>query len=247
MRMVLPLAQTTRDKVRELLKNETISLLKPGNYKLGKHKKKQKHKTIWHFDLPSIYTCMYSDECIKECYACEKSFNHHANRYALNQEISEYDYFLEEILEEIVRNDIAILRLHVSGDFFSVYYCHVWLAIFLRCPNVKFYFYTRSWQDEEMRSVFEAMAALPNVHVWYSVDRSMPRPKLGHKRIRTAYLLARDEKEPGYKTNLIFRVNDKEPAKRINGSLVCPYEQGIKRKVKITCNKCKICFEKDKR
>ncbi len=73
-------------------------------------------------------------------------------------------------------------------------------------------------------------------------------------RIRRAYLLAAGEAEDGVPADvdLVFRVPlprrpgrthaYARPAKRANGVLICPKEQGIARQVEMTCSDCRICF-----
>ena len=89
--------------------------------------------------------------------------------------------------------------------------------------------------------------------LWFSVDRdSGPPPIVPH--VRQAYLLAVGEADAGVlaDADLVFRVPlprrpgrsnaYARPAKRANGVLICPKEQGINRKVEITCSSCRICF-----
>ena len=89
--------------------------------------------------------------------------------------------------------------------------------------------------------------------LWFSADRDSGRPPIV-PRVRRAYLLADGEAEAGVPADadLVFRVPlprrpgrpnaYARPAKRANGVLICPKEQGIDRRVEITCSSCRICF-----
>ena len=49
-----------------------------------------------------------------------------------------------------------------------------------------------------------------------------------------------DSDEPKYKVDLVFRNSTTTTMKYTsNGSLVCPYDNGV---TKTTCSSCKICF-----
>lgn len=247
MRLNLPVL-SARKTIQEIDADDDFQFLKLGNTKLGpttKTKKNQK-RLVWHFDLPAVFTCMFSAACIKDCYACKGSFYYHMSRYIKNLLYATFGSFIERIVNEIRLNAVVTLRLHVSGDFFSKAYCYAWLAIFRALPNVKFYFYTRSWQDADMLEAFKLMAALPNVFVWFSTDATMPFPPKAHKRIRVAYMLQKHENKPKHWSDLVFRVSRNNSIKRINNVLVCPVEQGVARKVEITCSKCQICFQDKK-
>ena len=91
--------------------------------------------------------------------------------------------------------------------------------------------------------VLAELATMKNMHLWFSTDHQMPHaPAIPG--VRIAYLLARDEDPARVPAgqHLVFRDDERQPLKRANGVLVCPYEQGIKRQVRITCSSCRICW-----
>lgn len=122
-------------------------------------------------------------------------------------------------------------------------YIKRWQRIVQGCPDTVFYFYTRSWSVPRLLPHIKKLAAEPNVFAWFSSDASMPvPPKI--RGIRRAYMSMNDEDHPRYAADLVFRVKHGTPVKRMgkHNCLVCTLEQGIERKVDITCESCKICF-----
>jgi hypothetical protein len=121
------------------------------------------------------------------------------------------------------------------------------------CPGTALFAYTRSWRRRDILAELVGLARLPNVHLWFSEDRDTGRAPLV-LRARRAYMLSDGEPESDVPpdADLVFRVplprRAGRPnafsgmAKRANGVLVCPKEQGIPRKVEITCSSCRICF-----
>jgi hypothetical protein len=64
-----------------------------------------------------------------------------------------------------------------------------------------------------------------------------------------AYMSVSDDDVPRYKVDIVFRAGSRKvPMKKDKaGNRVCPYEQGIKRQVKITCASCGICFKQQRK
>jgi hypothetical protein len=147
------------------------------------------------------------------------------------------------MIESINRSKTKIVRIHASGDFDNVTYIKRWQRIVRDCPETVFYFYTRSWVISELLPHLKKLAQQPNVYGWLSCDRTMPVPPK-FKGIRRCYMSIDDWDEPWFKVDLVFRVRNNTPKKRVgaHNNLVCPVEQGVERKVKITCEKCGICF-----
>lgn len=141
------------------------------------------------------------------------------------------------------RFDVKILRVHVSGDFYSVAYIKKWYRIVRDSPDVTFFAYTRSWRLPAMRQELLRLAALPNFFLWWSVDRESG-PTTVEKQIEgMAYLSTNDGDFPNYPVDLVFRDLVKS-RRRYDpyGNWICPYEQGIDRQVTITCTKCGYCY-----
>ena len=153
----------------------------------------------------------------------------------------------EKMTEEIHKNSkIKVVRIHAAGDFYNRNYIKAWHSIVQACPGVTFYAYTRSWKLSEMLPDLVKLADEPNFYMWWSDDKDMPEPPT-FAGVRIAYLSMAEDDMPTYPVDLVFRnsgKNDWEPAKHMgpHGSLICPFEQGIERKEKITCEKCGICY-----
>jgi len=64
----------------------------------------------------------------------------------------------------------AAVRLHSSGDFYSVTYAWKWYEIAVSCPDQEFYVYTRTWRLPHFSEVLSALDSLTNFHVWWSTD-----------------------------------------------------------------------------
>jgi hypothetical protein len=112
-------------------------------------------------------------------------------------------------------------------------------------PNVKFWFYTRSWQIPKIRQVLEQMAELPNVFMWYSYDQETGGPIGQHPRIRLAYMMVAADDTPDTEPDLFFREHRLRSTieKHVAGTLVCPAENGVSGHVK--CTQCRICLTED--
>lgn len=215
------------------------TMLTQGNTKFGP-------ALIWGFSIPAVSTCPgRSKLCEKVCYADHGFFKMPTVQTSLSRNFhaTKEEWFVGDIGSEIRRSDISVVRIHVSGDFYSSAYVDKWIAIVNRAPKTTFFAYTRSWKDEKILKRLRVLAGLPNMHLWYSEDfETGPAPN--DPDIRRGYMLEHDAYEryvhPG--VDLVFRVRPVKPAKRMNGALVCPFEQKIERKVKLTCDRCRICF-----
>jgi Gene product 88 len=148
--------------------------------------------------------------------------------------------FERKIIAEILASQRKIVRIHVSGDFYSAAYVQKWLAIVQACPDVRFYAYTRSWRDPEIRASLERLSRRRNVRLWYSCDAETGQPARVPKRIRIAYMAMKDSDLPVKKTDLVFRVERKTVLKHQDGFLVCPLENGITHTT--DCGRCSLCI-----
>jgi hypothetical protein len=142
----------------------------------------------------------------------------------------------------LLREDfVRVLRIHVSGDFYSAAYVSKWHKIIAATPDVSFFAYTRSWRDPKILPGLVELGRLPNMQLWWSLDMATgPAPKYAH--IRQAYMAMNDldaQNVPA-SCDLVFRVNPKTVMKNTNGVLVCPEENMIT--PNMTCSKCKLCW-----
>ncbi len=191
--------------------------------------------------------------CQDVCYAHSFLFRLQIQRHRRNFERSRHDSFVGTVRGEIHGGMIGVVRIHCSGDFYDAGYVRRWARIVRGCPATRFFAYTRSWRREEIRAVLLEFSRLSNVRLWFSEDRETGRPP-SVPGIRRVYLLGPGEPEAAVPADadLVFRVPlprrpgtpnaYARPAKRLNGVLICPKEQGIPRRVELTCSACRICF-----
>jgi len=115
--------------------------LKEGNLKLD--------KSIGIFNLPAMFTCPNSKDCQKDCYAVGPQ-----NRYATCR-VSRFvnllavmyypDFVASNIVKQVRRRGIKVVRIHESGDFYSKTYEKMWFSIAVELQaECKFYYYTKS-------------------------------------------------------------------------------------------------------
>lgn len=208
-----------------------------GNSKLG--------PKIKSFSLPAVTTCPgRSGLCEKECYANQKQstfmFPSVKRCYARNYKKSLRKDFADILIRNLKRRRHPLVRLHVSGDFYSAEYAAKWLKIVAASPHVTFWVYTRSWVIPEILPILYQLADLPNIQVWFSKDREMPHMNLEHPNVRWAYMMV-DDKDTPIGPHLYFRLPQHRETviKQVYGTLVCPVENGVTHS---TCQKCGLCF-----
>jgi Gene product 88 len=209
-------------------------LLVQGNSKLG--------EAIHHFDLPAIGSCPGSTElCRRVCYAA-------SGRFLLASVMERQDWcysqsrrkdFADRMAKEILRKGVIVCRVHTSGDLYSAEYAAKWLDVMRRCPQTRFYLYSRSYRVPAIAPVLEKMAALKNVRVWYSIDEETGVPDRIPPGVRLAYLQMRLDDLPEV-ADLIFRV--RRLRRTIPLPLTCPHETEKGKDHDTTCGSCGKCF-----
>lgn len=131
------------------------NLLGTGNSKLNETAKYFDVK-ILNFSIPSgndkltgKITCPFAGSCLKLCYA-KKGFYAFNNvqkalsvRYQATKEIDFEQRIINQI-NKLKTNKKIYIRIHDSGDFYSLVYFQKWLSIAKKLPNVRFYAYTKS-------------------------------------------------------------------------------------------------------
>jgi hypothetical protein len=217
-------------------------MLTPGNRKLG-------GDLIWSFALPSgtSEVCVgMTATCQKHCYAVRFSQYRKAAqaKYQRNLELSRLPDFAQRMRYFIVNEDIRVVRNHTGGDYYSVPYARKWLQVIRWLPEVKFYFYTRSWRNPGIRKVIEQMAELPNARVWFSCDRDTGVPSGIPASVRVCWLMTHLDDAPPQPVDLIFRIQRlrKLPLPTLMGSRVCPDENGKSYAVTPQCESCGYCW-----
>ena len=218
-------------------------MLTQGNHKLG-------GRLIWSFSLPSgrSDTCVgMSDLCRRHCYArrLERIRPAMLARYEANHRLSLAPDFARRVRAFLVAHDVAVVRLHVGGDFHSRAYAGKWLRVMRRSPRVRFYFYTRAWRDGAIRTTLERMAALPNCRAWYLCDRETGVQSAVAPGVRLAWLSVTPDDEPPASASLVFRTRGlrRKEATHLGGVRVCPTEDGMPRTEPITCERCQSCWQ----
>lgn len=212
-------------------------MLHKGNRKLG--------KLIWTFSIPAATTCPgKSSLCVTHCYARRDYFatTHVGQAHARNRDLSRRRSFASRMAAEVARRKAEVVRIHVAGDFYSAAYVRRWLGVVRACPDTVFFAYTRSWRVPGILPALRELALEPNVRLWFSWDRETGPPPRA-RRVRRAYMAADDADVPTHKTHLTLRVRRRGVMKFDgSGAQVCPVEQGVERKVEITCTSCRLCW-----
>lgn len=208
-----------------------------GNQKLG--------PALWSWNLPVVKTCPgASPLCLELCYAQRAHFllQNVQDAHWHNLEIAEDKDFVSWMTSTLRHNMVQVLRVHCSGDFYSVEYVRRWCEIVRRSPRTTFFAYTRSWRTKRLQKDLRRLARMRNFQMWLSFDRSMlPPPKW--KGCLSCYMSEDDNDLPRRQVDLVFRDRPKSVMKYTpNDSLVCPYEQGTKPQQRFSCSTCRICF-----
>lgn len=139
-------------------KKQTLLKFGKGNAKLS--------KDIYTFSLPAGHSCPYAFECkasadrstgkIKDgkdqvfrCFAASQEALYTNTRtarwhnYDLLRELKTVDKMSTLIVDSLPAK-ANMIRVHVSGDFFSQVYFDAWMAVAKIFPKKKFYAYTKS-------------------------------------------------------------------------------------------------------
>jgi hypothetical protein len=228
-------------------------LVLAGNTKLGRQ--------ISTFSIPAVLTCPGMTEfCSKACYLLKGKFllaglkANYTDKYLRSQAAD----FANHVITSIRRNVVGIIRIHVSGDFYSPEYVDKWATVARACPAVNFFCYTRSWRKAEILPSLIEFSKLPNVNLWFSEDPDCAGQSPYVPGVRVAFLVKSVEHEaliPEY-ADLVFRDHAHRKVAIYPGlvkrlgfgkTLVCPHEQGPNRTKDttadpITCIRCRVCF-----
>lgn len=165
-------------------KNTESKLLTDGNNNEKLKKTGKQHKVqIVAFNLPVRKTCPMAKYCLSDCYAYSltKRYKSCATKYQYNYEQSLKDDFVARINDEL-SNDwylATYVRIHSSGDFYSVEYLDKWVKIAMSNPSITFYAYTKS---VSIVKDYESKNGLPkNLSITYSyggVEDHLIDPKI---------------------------------------------------------------------
>lgn len=97
------------------------------------------------FDLPAIKTCKGNLECHSYCYArkAERQYKAVLPARQRNLDASKEATFIDNMVTALGKKRGDTVRLHSSGDFYSVKYIKAWYEIMRRTPSKTFYAYTK--------------------------------------------------------------------------------------------------------
>jgi len=100
------------------------------------------------FSLPAVVTCPGADKCLKAGYCHAGNFNYKSvkDKYASNYLASQRADFVDRINAELSDKwtYTQYVRIHPTGDFYSLDYFKKWVTIANDNPSVTFYAYTKS-------------------------------------------------------------------------------------------------------
>lgn len=217
-----------------------MSMLALGNTKLG--------RGIWTFSLPAGSSCPGKTKtCSSLCYAKKGFFVFGTVKNKLKQNLTESKQkdFVTRFNRELQEVRPRFVRLHASGDVYSPEYAEKIWHIIRANPKTVFFLYTRSWRDKSIAPVLMKMCLLDNCVMWLSTDVDSPKAPSWPGIAGRAYLARGVHDMPSSEDDLAFiDTKGSGPVKFLNGVLVCPYEQNVQRKAKITCSTCGFCLER---
>lgn len=218
-------------------------MIVPGNAKLG--------RAVWSFGLAAVATCPGATAlCMKHCYARGGLFSLPSVRDNRRRcyEASQRKTFAKEMTALIRTNFVELMRCHVEGDFYDAAYIGKWAKVAAACRKTTFLAYTRSWRVPGLIPALSELGSLPNVRLWFSADAETGQPPRVAGVRGVAYMSLSDADLPGYQADVVFRDRSATLMKYTpDGDLVCPYEQGVRPKTKITCSACRYCFSSETR
>jgi len=107
---------------------------------------------VLNFSLPAYKTqnnkvvCPFAKECVKYCYAQKGNYRFPSVKKGLNKryELSKKEEFVTIMNANILLERPTHVRIHDSGDFYSIDYLNKWIQIANDNKNVIFYAYTKS-------------------------------------------------------------------------------------------------------
>lgn len=121
------------------------------------------------FNLPAVKTCKKNISCAGYCYArkSEKRYPGVLPCRERNYVESQKDTFVNDVITILKKRKNKVVRIHESGDFYSVEYIQKWFGICNSLPGYIFYTYTK--RDDLFTS--DILSTKPdNLTLIYSVD-----------------------------------------------------------------------------
>ncbi len=150
--------------------------LEPGNKKTGHYGRHYSSILVW--NLPAIVTCPSASEwCLSNCYNADNRLDVYPvdkwaeNWWAVKNHPNDVS---DSIISQLFDADKpCAVRVHSSGDFFSIDYIDLWIKIAKRSSDTHFWAYTRSWGCNDLFPYLEKLRSLENVQIIASWDTTM--------------------------------------------------------------------------
>lgn len=114
---------------------------------------KLKRDGIFSWGIPAyrsetgLVTCPAASKCIKGCYARNGFYVMPSVKLAQETRLAlslDTELFIAMADNELRKRKIKVLRIHDSGDFYSVAYRDAWFSIMRLNPGIRFYAYTKN-------------------------------------------------------------------------------------------------------
>jgi hypothetical protein len=149
--------------------------------------------------------------------------------------------FVDRMSDEIVRKGCIVVRLHVAGDFATPAYTRKWVKIIADSPQTTFFGYTRSWRIRSIERHLRELAELPNMRLWYSLDRQTGWPTDKPASVRLAWM--QDDETVDERADLVFRVRKLRRRELPLVTTACPHETPEGKERGTTCGSCQFCWK----
>tara|TARA_R100001530_G_scaffold132424_1_gene104848 strand:+ start:443 stop:1021 length:579 start_codon:yes stop_codon:yes gene_type:complete len=123
-----------------------MNLLTNTNKKIKKTGKMHGVK-LFEFNLPAIDSCPFAKDCIAYCFANKGTYLYKnvQDKYNFNFKLIENKAEFKKLIQnELESKKVEYVRIHSSGDFYSLKYLKTWVEIAKNNPNIVFYGYTKS-------------------------------------------------------------------------------------------------------
>lgn len=185
---VQPSSKTLSNRKRRLENLANISPLEPtetsyqlelGNSKIGY--KSEHFGAVFAWNIPPAATCPgRSSWCVANCYNGDdrpETYDLQTWRKNWWGIVNEPEVVKLNLVEQLNQNtEPTAVRIHSSGDFFSVSYIDFWCDLVDRCKGSTFWAYTRSWTNVQLLEQLEVLQSKSNVQLFASWDDTMPDP-----------------------------------------------------------------------
>jgi len=107
---------------------------------------------VYNFGIPAFEdadgkrTCPFAGDCANWCYAQKGAYvwSNVAPAFQRRYLATKCDTFVDKMVAELTKKRVDILRVHDSGDYYSMKYIKKWIAIAEAMPHIRFYSYTKS-------------------------------------------------------------------------------------------------------